>query len=44
VFDFGLAKLTAKPEVEAVSMGRTMTLEAQLTSPGAAIGTIAYIF
>src|SRR6516225_7868347 len=43
VLDFGLAKLTANPEVEAVSTGPTMTFEAQLTSPGSAIGTVAYM-
>ena len=43
VLDFGLAKLTSKPEVEAVSTGPTMTFEAQLTSPGSAIGTVAYM-
>jgi eukaryotic-like serine/threonine-protein kinase len=43
VLDFGLAKLTANPEVEAVSTAPTMTLEAQLTSPGSAIGTVAYM-
>jgi eukaryotic-like serine/threonine-protein kinase len=43
VLDFGLAKLTDKPEVEAVSTGPTMTFEAQLTSPGSAIGTVAYM-
>jgi serine/threonine protein kinase len=43
VLDFGLAKLTANPEVEAGSTGLTMTFEAQLTSPGSAIGTVAYM-
>jgi len=43
VLDFGLAKLTSKPENEAVSTGPTMTFEAQLTSPGSAIGTVAYM-
>jgi len=43
VLDFGLAKLTANPEAEAVSTGPTMTFEAQLTSPGSAIGTVAYM-
>jgi serine/threonine protein kinase len=43
VLDFGLAKLTSKPENEPVSTGPTMTFEAQLTSPGSAIGTIAYM-
>ena len=43
ILDFGLAKVTANPEVEAVSTGPTMTFEAQLTSPGSAIGTVAYM-
>ena len=43
VLDFGLAKLTSNPEVEAVSTGPTMTFETQLTSPGSAIGTVAYM-
>ena len=43
VLDFGLAKLTSNPEVEAVSTGPTMTFEAQLTSPGSAIGTVAHM-
>ena len=43
VLDFGLAKLTSTPENEAISTGPTMTFEAQLTSPGSAIGTVAYM-
>jgi serine/threonine protein kinase len=43
ILDFGLAKVTANPEVEPVSTGPTMTFEAQLTSPGSAIGTVAYM-
>ncbi len=43
VLDFGLAKLTSNPEVAEVSTGPTMTFEAQLTSPGSAIGTVAYM-
>jgi eukaryotic-like serine/threonine-protein kinase len=39
VLDFGLAKLSAKPGADAA----TIDLEAQLTSPGAAVGTIAYM-
>jgi eukaryotic-like serine/threonine-protein kinase len=41
VLDFGLAKLTLKPE-EAGS-APTVTLEENLTSPGTAIGTVAYM-
>jgi serine/threonine protein kinase len=43
VLDFGLAKLTLKPDIEAASSGPTLTLEEHLTSPGAAIGTVAYM-
>src|SRR5205814_4034124 len=38
----GLAKLTVQPELEPVSTGPTITFEEQLTSPGSAIGTVAY--
>jgi serine/threonine protein kinase len=40
VLDFGLAKLTGKPEV---SLGEGATIEANLTSPGSTVGTIAYM-
>ncbi|MGB9203127.1 MAG: serine/threonine-protein kinase, partial [Terriglobales bacterium] len=40
VLDFGLAKLTGKPEV---SLGEGATIEADLTSPGSTVGTIAYM-
>jgi serine/threonine protein kinase len=45
ILDFGLAKKTRGKVVEAVADGATTVnlLEAQLTSPGAAIGTIAYM-
>src|SRR4029450_4226595 len=43
ILDFGLAKLTLKPEFEAVSAGPTLTYEEHLTSPGAALGTVAYM-
>src|SRR6266446_5896220 len=43
VLDFGLAKLTLKPDIEAASTGPTLTLEEHLTSPGSAIGTVAYM-
>src|ERR1700687_758304 len=40
VLDFGLAKLTGKPEA---SLGEGATIEANLTSPGSTVGTIAYM-
>src|SRR6202047_206114 len=40
VLDFGLAKLTGKPEA---SIGEGATIEANLTSPGSTVGTIAYM-
>jgi serine/threonine protein kinase len=40
VLDFGLAKLTGKPEVP---LGEGATVEANLTSPGSTVGTIAYM-
>jgi non-specific serine/threonine protein kinase len=40
VLDFGLAKLTGKPEA---SIGEGVTIEANLTSPGSKVGTIAYM-
>src|SRR5260370_1904280 len=40
VLDFGLAKLTGKPEA---SLGEGATIEANLTSPGSNVGTIAYM-
>jgi Serine/threonine protein kinase len=43
ILDFGLAKLTLKPEFETVSAGPTLTYEEHLTSPGAALGTVAYM-
>ena len=43
VLDFGLAKLTLKPEVGAATSAPTETLDKNLTSPGVAIGTVAYM-
>ena len=49
ILDFGLAKLTAQPKaISEAPAGNTLTAttevpEAQLTSPGAAIGTVAYM-
>jgi len=42
ILDFGLAKVTAKPESIALSAA-TVELEEHLTSPGQAVGTIAYM-
>jgi eukaryotic-like serine/threonine-protein kinase len=43
VLDFGLAKLTLKPELTAGTSAPTATLDEKLTSPGVAIGTVAYM-
>jgi eukaryotic-like serine/threonine-protein kinase len=43
VLDFGLAKLTLKPEMSAATSAPTATLDENLTSPGVAIGTVAYM-
>jgi eukaryotic-like serine/threonine-protein kinase len=43
VLDFGLAKLTIKPKMAAASSTLTATLDENLTSPGVAIGTVAYM-
>ncbi|MFB3922691.1 MAG: protein kinase [Terriglobia bacterium] len=45
ILDFGLAKLAAKRErvAEAVGASATETLDQNLTSPGAALGTVAYM-
>jgi len=42
ILDFGLAKVTLKPESVALS-APTIESEEQLTSPGTAVGTIAYM-
>lgn len=42
VLDFGLAKITVKPENVAIS-APTIDAEEHLTSPGTAVGTIAYM-
>jgi eukaryotic-like serine/threonine-protein kinase len=42
ILDFGLAKVTAKPESAALS-APTIESEEHLTSPGGALGTIAYM-
>ncbi len=43
VLDFGLAKLTSVAEGVGVSAMPTLTAEELLTSPGSAVGTIAYM-
>jgi len=45
ILDFGLAKLAAKRErvAEAVGASATQTVDENLTSPGAALGTVAYM-
>ncbi len=40
ILDFGLAKLTGKPKETA---GEDATLDANLTSPGTTVGTVAYM-
>ncbi|HXW90965.1 MAG TPA: protein kinase [Terriglobales bacterium] len=42
ILDFGLAKVTLKPESAALSAA-TIESEAHLTSPGSALGTVAYM-
>jgi serine/threonine protein kinase/tetratricopeptide (TPR) repeat protein len=42
ILDFGLAKVTLKPESVAMS-ATTIDVEQHLTSPGSALGTIAYM-
>ena len=42
ILDFGLAKVTLKPESVDLS-GATMESEEHLTSPGSALGTVAYM-
>jgi len=42
ILDFGLAKLTLKPESVALS-ATTIEPEEHLTSPGSAVGTVAYM-
>ncbi|PYV82131.1 MAG: hypothetical protein DMG93_12940 [Acidobacteria bacterium] len=43
ILDFGLAKLTLKPKTFDDINVATLELEEQLTSPGAALGTVSYM-
>src|ERR1700722_15592451 len=43
ILDFGLAKLAPEPSRPATPQGTTVMNEAALTSPGAAVGTVAYM-
>jgi len=47
ILDFGLAKLTVEPKVQTFAAGlsaaTTNVPEAQLTSPGSTVGTVAYM-
>jgi eukaryotic-like serine/threonine-protein kinase len=43
ILDFGLAKLAARPGGSADADATTIDVEPQLTSPGATLGTVAYM-
>ena len=43
LLDFGLAKLSLKPEIGAAANAPTLDVEEPLTTPGAALGTVAYM-
>src|SRR5437667_950934 len=43
ILDFGLAKLSPKPQGVAVMSASTINTEEHLTSPGSTLGTVAYM-
>src|SRR5205823_14751154 len=43
ILDFGLAKLSQKPQGVAVMSASTIDTEEHLTSPGSTLGTVAYM-
>jgi len=43
ILDFGLAKVSVKPDIGAGMSAPTVEMEQHLTSPGAALGTVAFM-